>query len=147
LIILFLFGNRTYYLLSLCFLFLIFFGIVFVVFYKHFGKFTREGRIINLKWQGFKRYITDFSDIKNHPPKHVILWEEFLVYATAFGVAKKVIKNIKTLNPQEYNNSRIALYSGFVVSNSFSNLNKMSSSGGSGGGFGGGAGGGGAGGR
>lgn len=116
-----------------------------------FGRFTKKGRLKNLRWKGFKKYITDFSDIKNHPPKHVILWEEFLVYATAFGVAKKVTKNIKTLMPQEYSqNTRIAVYSSFIVSKQFSDIGKISSGGassGSGGGFGGGAGGGGAGGR
>jgi len=123
---------------------------------RHFGRFTKEGRVINLKWMGFKKYITDFSDIKNHPPKHVILWEEYLVYATAFGIAKEVSKNIKTLTPENYeNNTRLGVYSGFIASSSFSNLNAVSSSsgssgssgGGSGGGFGGGGGGGGAGGR
>lgn len=114
---------------------------------KYFGKFTKEGRILNLKWLGFKKYITDFSDIKNHPPKHVILWGEYLVYATSFGISKKVLKNIKAINPQDFkNNQRLAVYSSFALSNSFSNLSKTSTSG-SGGGFGGGRGGGGAGGR
>ncbi len=129
-----------------------FFGIILftslaLVNSKYFGRFTKEGRVINLKWKGFKKYITDFSDIKNHPPKHVILWEEYLVYATAFGVAKEVLKNIKILNPKDFeNNKRLAVYSSFALSNSFSNLSSTSSSG-SGGGFGGGGGGGGAGGR
>jgi uncharacterized membrane protein len=118
---------------------------------KYFGKFTKEGKIINLRWLAFKKYITDFSDIKNHPPKHVVLWEEYLVYATAFGIAKKVSKNMKIVVPKDnYNNSRLAIYSSFVVSSSFSSLNSISSSAsnsGSGGGFGGGSGGGGAGGR
>jgi uncharacterized membrane protein len=143
--------TRLSYFITINFRYLILLAIIFVVFYRHFGKFTKKGRIINLKWQGFKKYITDFSDIKNHPPRHVILWEEYLVYATAFGISKEVVKNIKTILPQEYNtNTKLAVFSGFVVSNSFSKMNNISSSGGSsgrGGGFGGGAGGGGAGGR
>jgi len=129
---------------------LVFVATLFLINSRVFGRFTKEGRIINLKWTGFKKYITDFSDIKNHPPKHVILWEEYLVYATSFGIARTVLKNIKSLNLETFNNnSRLGVYSSFIVSNSFSNLNTLSStsSSGSGGGFGGGGGGGGAGGR
>jgi len=132
------------------FLMLVFVATLFLINSRIFGRFTKEGRIINLKWNGFKKYITDFSDIKNHPPKHVILWEEYLVYATSFGIARTVLKNIKSLNLESFNNnSRLGVYSSFIVSNSFSNLNTLSStsSSGSGGGFGGGGGGGGAGGR
>ncbi len=87
--------------------------------------------------------------MKEHPPQHVILWEEYMVYATAFGVAKEVSKALKVVMPEEVStNQQFAVYSAFAVS-SFSTSTDYSSSGGSGGfgggggGFGGGGGGGG----
>jgi uncharacterized membrane protein len=114
-----------------------------------FGRFSKDGRVKNLQWTNFKRYITDYSLMKEHPPQHVILWEEYMVYATAFGVAKEVSKALKVVMPEEVStNQQFAVYSAFAVS-SFSTSTDYSSSGGSGGfgggggGFGGGGGGGG----
>jgi uncharacterized membrane protein len=112
-----------------------------------FGKFSKEGRIKNLQWTNFKKYITDFSLMRAHPPQHVILWEEYMVYATAFGVAKKTSKVLEIVMPQEIrSNQMVATYSGFSsISSDFSGVGGFSGSGGSaggGGGFGGGGGGG-----
>ncbi|MFA5745853.1 MAG: DUF2207 domain-containing protein [archaeon] len=112
-----------------------------------FGRFSKEGRVKNLQWTNFKKYITDFSLIKQYPPQHVILWEEYMVYATAFGVAKEASKALKTAMPEEVSkNEQFVVYSAFAMS-SFSTTMGNSSSGGfgghGGGGFGGGGGGGG----
>lgn len=114
-----------------------------------FGRFSKEGRIKNLQWTNFKKYITDFSLIKEHPPQHVILWEEYMVYATAFGVAKEAAKALKTAMPEQLSgNQNFVVYSTFATS-SFSTSLGHSSGGsrGGGGGFGGSGGGGGAGAR
>lgn len=111
-----------------------------------FGRFSKEGRIKNLQWSNFKKYITDFSLIKDHPPKHVILWEEYMVYATAFGVAKETAKALKTAMPEQLSeNQDFVSYSTFATSSFSTSLGYSSSSGGGGGGggFGGGGGGGG----
>ena len=54
------------------------------------GRWTQEGVDYDAKWQAFKKYIQDFSLIKEYPPESVIVWNQFLVYATALGVADKV---------------------------------------------------------
>lgn len=66
-----------------------------------FNKWTKEGRVMNAKWKNFKKYITDYSMLKEHPPQSVKLWEEYLIYAVVLGVAKKtinVMKQTKTNN-------------------------------------------------
>jgi uncharacterized membrane protein len=110
-----------------------------------FGRFSKEGRIKNLQWTNFKKYITDFSLIKEHPPQHVILWEEYMVYATAFGVAKEAAKALKTAMPEQLSgNQNFVVYSTFATSSFSTSLGHSSGgSGGGGGGFGGGGGGGG----
>lgn len=52
------------------------------------------------KWISFKKFLKDFSNLKEYGPKSIVLWEKYLVYATVLGVAKKVIKAIKILLPQ-----------------------------------------------
>ncbi len=37
----------------------------------------------------------EFSLLKEKEIPHLVLWEKFLVYATAFGIADKVIKQLK----------------------------------------------------
>lgn len=108
-----------------------------------------EGRIKNLKWEAFKRYITTFSYMKEHPPESVIIWEEYMVYATAFGVAKKTSKALKMILPEELNhNDKFIAYTGFAaMAPSLSAATGGSSGSHGGGGFGGGGGGGGGGAR
>ena len=121
-----------------------------IFFYKIiFGRFTMEGRIKNLKWEAFKKYITTFSYMKEHPPQSVVIWEEYMVYATAFGVAKKTSKALKMILPEELNhNDKFIAYTGFAaMAPSLSAATGGSSGSHGGGGFGGGGGGGGGGAR
>jgi uncharacterized membrane protein len=97
-----------------------------------------------IEWQSFKKWLSYSPSMKEHGHKGVVFWEEFLVYATALGVSKKVLKELK----QE----RIITEKQF---NTFTNIHtatlSFASSGGGSGGFsgagGGGVGGGGGGGR
>jgi len=66
-----------------------------------FGRWTKEGLEYYRKWENFKKFVSEYSLIKDYPPKSVIVWEEYLVYATALGVADKVEKALKKLIPQE----------------------------------------------
>ena len=52
------------------------------------------------RWQAFRRYLTDFSQLKQYPAPAVILWERYLVFAITLGVADKVIGQFKELYPQ-----------------------------------------------
>jgi len=66
-----------------------------------FGKWTKEGLTYYRKWINLKKFLEEFSLISEYPPDSVIVWEEFLVYATAFGIADKVEKALKKLVPRE----------------------------------------------
>ncbi len=143
--------NGSYMFIVFLFVFIFSFTSRFFFYKVIFGRFTREGRLKNLKWEAFKRYITTFSLMKQHPPQSVIIWEEYMVYATAMGVAKKTAKALETVLPEEFNhNDRFVAYSGFgAFASSFSTATGGSSGshGGGSGGFGGGGGGGGGGAR
>lgn len=51
------------------------------------------------KVYGVKRFLEDFSRIEDRSSIEVALWEEYLMYAQIFGIAKKVIKEFKNLYP------------------------------------------------
>lgn len=63
------------------------------------GKWTRKGRNFELKWNNFKKYLKDYSLLKDHPPQSITIWEQFLVYAIALGVADNVINIMKLKIP------------------------------------------------
>ncbi len=65
-----------------------------------FARWTKEGLLYYLRWKSFERYLTDFSVLSTYPPQSVAIWDEYLVYATALGVAKEVRKNLKRLFPE-----------------------------------------------
>ncbi len=71
------------------------------------GRWTKYGLTYYKKWQRFKSYLTDFSMLKEYPPESIAIWEIYLVYATALGVARKVIKHMKMILPQQFSEEEI----------------------------------------
>ena len=47
--------------------------------------------------QGLKNYLKEFTLIKEKEPIEVNLWNEYLIYAQIFGMAKEVAKQFKKL--------------------------------------------------
>ena len=55
---------------------------------------TRNGRKEQAKLVELKNYINNYSLIKNRDLESVVIWDEYLAYATAFGIPNKVIDSI-----------------------------------------------------
>lgn len=124
------------------------------VFEKVLGRWTPEGRLYYTRWDSFKKYITDFSALEEHPPESIKIWDSYLVYATALGVAKEVLHNMSLVVPSEQlqrsnfyliHHSFVQFGSGF--GSAYASSAPSGSGGGGVGGVGGGAGGGGGGAR
>jgi uncharacterized membrane protein len=126
--------------------------VISIVNEKSAGRFTPEGRLYYARWDRFKRYLTDFSALKEHPPESIKLWDFYMVYAVALGVAEKVIKNMELVLPkEEFKTSSfypVHYHTGFYrgFKSAYQASNPASSAGGGGvggvgGGFGGGGGG------
>ena len=131
-----------------------------------YNTLTQKGTDEKEEWKGLKKYMEDFSLMKEKEVPELILWEKYLVYATAFGISDKVLKQLKVIYPQmldeDYmrSNGYSYLYwmhygnisNNFIhsidtsVSSTYNSVNYSSGSG-SGGGFSGGGGFGGGGGR
>ena len=100
---------------------------------KNENVLTQKGLEIKEKWQGLKRYMEEFSLLKEREVPELAIWEKYLVYATAMGVADKVIKQLKIVYPDFENMSdSIATYSymNLMLHTDFSSsfTNAMSSS-------------------
>jgi uncharacterized membrane protein len=124
-----------------------------------------QGRERVAKWRSFRRFLTKFSSLPEAPTLAVVIWEQYLVYATALGVADEVEKQVKALIPPEelpspwrgapsgihamsyvhsFNTVPVHTAASTTVSSSSSSgIGSFSSGGGGGGGFSGGGGGGG----
>lgn len=73
--------------------------IVFCVLSSKVNVLTQKGTDENAKWKGLKKYMEDFSMLDKREVPEVIIWEKFLVYATVFGIADKVLKQLKIVYP------------------------------------------------
>ena len=116
-----------------------------------FGRWTENGRVFYLKWNNLRKFLEDNSLINEHPPESIVVWNKYLVYGTALGVADSVYEAMKLQVPNisEYDDSVFMYhhYGGYyMMHHAFStgqSAANPSSDSGSFGGFGGGSGGGG----
>lgn len=105
--------------------------------------FTDAGIKVKSEIMGLKNHLNDFSLINELDEKSVIVWEKYLIYATIFGISKKVLENIKNKFPNIEDDLDIAnvLITTKILNTSFSStVNSAavnSNSGYSGGSFGG----------
>ncbi len=65
-------------------------SIAFFLYTCSFKKWTKKGREHYLKWSAFKNFLNDFGSFKDKEVPEIALWDKYLVYATVFGIAKKV---------------------------------------------------------
>ena len=52
-------------------------------------------------WAAFRRFLKEFSTLDDAPALAVVIWERYLVYAVALGVAGRVEKQVRELLPAE----------------------------------------------
>lgn len=104
------------------------------------------------QWKAFKKYMEEFSLLKDKEIPSLVLWEKYLVFATAFGISEKVLKQLKVVYPEitdmnfvMYNYSYIHIMNSINIGDCINSsvYSAIGSSGsGAGGGFSGGGGGG-----
>ncbi|MGH9895787.1 MAG: DUF2207 family protein, partial [bacterium] len=62
---------------------------------------SKEGALEAARWTAFRNYLKDFSRLEEAPPISLALWDRFLVYAIAFGVAEEVLEAARLRAPAE----------------------------------------------
>ena len=63
---------------------------------------TQKGYDEKIQWEALKRYLEDYSLIDEKEIPQLAIWERYLVYATAFGIANKVIDQMKAKYPKVF---------------------------------------------
>lgn len=115
---------------------------------------TQKGVDIQEQWKGLIKYMEDFSMLDRREVPELVIWEKYLVYATVFGIADKVIKQLKIVYPnfeEVTNGINTYTYMNIMMNTNFSSTfskaistsvasSTYSSGSGSGGGFSGGGG-------
>ena len=52
------------------------------------------------RWEAFRRYLQDFPRLDEAPPATLALWERYLVYGIAFGIADRVLQAAHLAMPE-----------------------------------------------
>lgn len=100
---------------------------------SRFNGLTQKGANQREKWSALKRYMEDFSKLDDKEVPDLVLWEKFLVFATAFGISEKVIEQLKVKFPelgdeQYLRNNYSYMYIAFNSNSNFNFINTMNSS-------------------
>ena len=57
---------------------------------------------------GLKKFLKEFSLLDKRHVNEVSLWKDYMIYATLFGIADQVIKDMKKINPEYFNMDQVA---------------------------------------
>ena len=69
---------------------------------KRISILSENGNLEMKQWKALEKYMKDYSLLKEKKVPDIVLWEKFLVYATAFGISKQVIKQLKMVHPEMF---------------------------------------------
>lgn len=70
-------------------------AIISLIYFACVSKKTKYGREEYEKWSALKRFLQDFGTFETKDLPDMILWDQFLVYAYVFGIAKELEKTMK----------------------------------------------------
>ena len=57
---------------------------------------------------GLRKFLKEFSLLDERHVNEVSLWKDYMIYATLFGIADQVIKDMKKINPEYFNMDQVA---------------------------------------
>ena len=88
-------------------------GIILGIMASRVNVFSQQGVDEREKWNAFEKYMKDFSLLKDKEVPALVVWEKFLVFATAFGISSKVLKQLKVIYPEitDTNSAMFTTYS------------------------------------
>ena len=72
---------------------------------------TQEGAELKAKLEALRRWLTDFTNLKEAIPTDVLLWNRLLVAATVLGVAKEVVRKLRVYVPALFEDERFVFAS------------------------------------
>ena len=64
------------------------------------GEYTREGQVEARRLMGLRKFLSEFTLIKEREAFEAGLWKEYMVYGALFGIAERVAKQLKDIDPK-----------------------------------------------
>ena len=93
--------------------------------YSKYSTLTQKGTDEKEAFNGLKNFMDDFSTMDKKEIPELVLWEKYLIYATAFGISDKVLKDLKVVYPQIMDSNYMAsndyIYLYLLTNNNLSN--------------------------
>lgn len=82
---------------------LIFFGsaIIYFLYIASIKKRSRNGNDEYHKWKAYKKFLEEFSTFEDYPIPSIVVWEEYLPYATSLKIADRVMEQLEVNLPSE----------------------------------------------
>ena len=88
-------------------------------------KLSLKGAEHTAMWSAFKKFLLDFSNLKEAEVPSLVIWEHYLVYATSLGIAEEVIDQLpKVFTEAELSNPNLTYMGGYRNFNSMYYLNR-----------------------
>ena len=76
-------------------------------------KFSEKGKVEAQHVMGFKNFLNDFTLSSERESVEVGLWRDYLVYAALYGIADKVAKELKDIDPKVFEQVMVYDYTMF----------------------------------
>lgn len=81
---------------------------------NHTSRRSVEGNELCAKCKALRNWLRDFSTLDERPPTDVKVWGAFMVYAYLFGIADKVVDELKVTMPQLFGDE-VAMGPGYTL--------------------------------
>ena len=90
-------------------------GVALLVIANYLPRRSREGNDLVARCKALRNWLRDFSSLDERPPTDVRVWGEFMVYAYLFGVAERVMAELRDVVPEVLGaDDAVAAGSGYV---------------------------------
>ena len=77
-------------------------GVISLVLSGTTKRYTQKGADEVALWEAFERFLKEFTLMNEKELPELVVWEEYLIYATAMGIGEKVLKQLPEKYPQFY---------------------------------------------
>ena len=92
---------------------------IFKIFKSKIYTATPELKEEAIQLAGLKKFLSEYTLIKEREPLEVAIFEEYLIYAQMMGIAKEVAKEFKEIYPEIIEQSKFASYDNIIIINAY----------------------------
>jgi len=94
-------------------------AIFLIIVCKKYVLLSEFGETEYAKWRGLYSFLNSETLMNERTVVDLVIWEQYLVYATAFGISHKVIKALKIRCPEEVMSRSPLLYNPYYRTRAF----------------------------